>query len=102
MAIAPVSMSDVAALALDRPAGSGVATAPTGADFLALAGEGLARADGSLKAADAQLQRLAAGEDIPLHDLMISMERARLDLMLVVEVRNRLVEAYQELSRMQL
>jgi flagellar hook-basal body complex protein FliE len=30
------------------------------------------------------------------------MERARLDLMLVVEVRNRLVEAYQELSRMQL
>lgn len=107
MAIAPVSASPVegaglAGLALDRPLGGDVARNATGADFIALVGDGLSRADGSLKAADTQLRRLAAGEDVPLHDVMISMERARLDLMLVVEVRNRLVEAYQELSRMQL
>lgn len=73
-----------------------------GTEFMAMLGDGLARTDAGLREADAQVRSLAAGEDIPLHDLMITMERARLDLMLVAEVRNRLVEAYQELMRMQL
>lgn len=71
-------------------------------DFSTMVGDGLQRVDASLRDADAMVRSLAAGEDVALHDVMISMERARLDLMLVVEVRNRLVEAYQELSRMQL
>lgn len=74
----------------------------TGADFMSLLNDGISRVDQSLKAADTQLRGLAAGEDIPIHDVMISMERARLDLMLVAEVRNRVIEAYQELTRMQL
>lgn len=73
-----------------------------GADFASMIGAGLDRVDASLRDADAKVRGLAAGDDIPLHDVMISMEKARLDLMLVVEVRNRLVEAYQELNRMQL
>lgn len=73
-----------------------------GLDFATMIGDGLGRADESLRAAESQIRGLAAGENIPLHDVMITMERARMDLMLVVEVRNRLVEAYQELSRMQL
>jgi flagellar hook-basal body complex protein FliE len=72
------------------------------ADFASMIGEGLGHVDQSLRAADGQIRSLAAGENIPLHEVMISMEQARMDLMLVVEVRNRLVEAYQELSRMQL
>lgn len=76
--------------------------AGTGADFMSLLNDGISRVDQSLKTADTQLRGLAAGEDIPIHDVMISMERARLDLMLVAEVRNRVIEAYQELTRMQL
>lgn len=71
-------------------------------DFANLIGEGLSKTDMSLKAADTQLRQLAAGADIPVHDVMISMEKARLDLMLVVEVRNRIIEGYQEMMRMQL
>jgi len=78
----------------------GVSRTP-GTDFADLLGEGLAKTDASMKTADAQLRQLAAGADIPIHDVMISMEKARLDLMLVVEVRNRIVEGYQELMRMQ-
>jgi len=73
-----------------------------GADFADVLGAGLMRADQSLKVADTQLRELAAGGDIPIHDVMISMEKARVELMLVVEVRNRLLEGYQELMRMQL
>lgn len=74
----------------------------SGTEFAQMIGDGLDRVDQSLRAADGKIRSLAAGEDIPLHDVMITMERARMDLMLVVEVRNRLVEAYQELTRMQL
>jgi flagellar hook-basal body complex protein FliE len=33
---------------------------------------------------------------------MISMERARLDVQTFVQVRNKLIESYQDLMRMQL
>lgn len=74
----------------------------TGTDFMTLLGDGLARVDHSLQTADTQLRSLAAGENIPIHDVMISMEQARMDLTLMAEVRNRAIEAYQELTRMQL
>ncbi|HEU0153487.1 MAG TPA: flagellar hook-basal body complex protein FliE [Arenimonas sp.] len=73
-----------------------------GADFAALLGDGLAKTDAGLKAADENLRAMATGEARPPHEVMISMEEARMNLMLAVEVRNRVVEAYQELIRMQL
>ncbi len=73
-----------------------------GADFGHMIGDGIARLDEGLQAADVQLRSLAAGKDVAVHDVMISMENARMNLMFMVEVRNKAVEAYQELMRMQL
>lgn len=67
----------------------------------ALAG-GLGAVDAALQKADQQVRLLAAGQEVAPHDVMISLEEARMHLMLLSEVRNRVVEAYQELSRMQL
>lgn len=36
-----------------------------------------------------------------LHDAMVSLEKANLGLKLLLQVRNKMIEAYQELSRMQ-
>ncbi len=41
------------------------------------------------------------GQNVELHELMISMERAGLAMELTLQVRNKLLEAYQEISRMQ-
>lgn len=41
------------------------------------------------------------GEDVPLHRMVIEFEKAGIALNLLVEVRNRLLEGYQELMRMQ-
>ena len=71
-------------------------------DFSRMVGEGLGALNTSLNAGDQALRGMAAGEAIPLHDVMIAMERARLDLQFAVEVRNRAVEAYQQLTQMQL
>ena len=46
-------------------------------------------------------RKFATGESENLHELMIALEEAKLALNFTVEVRNKAVEAYQELSRMQ-
>lgn len=45
--------------------------------------------------------QLALGDESYLHNTMIAYEKANLSLQLVLEVRNRLVEAYQEIMRIQ-
>ncbi len=46
--------------------------------------------------------QLAAGEPVQLHDEMIAQDQAALGFQLAVQVRNKLVEAYQDVMRMQL
>lgn len=42
------------------------------------------------------------GDDVDVADVMLAGEEAKISLQYAVQVRNKLVEAYQELSRMQL
>ena len=51
--------------------------------------------------ADAMATRAATGEDVDLHEVMLAMESAGLGFQLALQVRNKLVDAYQEISRMQ-
>ncbi len=41
------------------------------------------------------------GENIPLHSAIIEFEKASLALNLLIQIRNKLLEAFQELQRMQ-
>jgi flagellar hook-basal body complex protein FliE len=56
----------------------------------------------SVGAAESAMQSLASGKPVELHEVMISLERARLSVQTFVQVRNKLVESYQDLMRMQL
>lgn len=78
-------------------------TAPAASgDFAAALGSGLERLDQSLRAADQAIVGIAEGSsEIAPHTLMVTLERARFELQFAVEVRNRALEAYQELLRMQ-
>jgi flagellar hook-basal body complex protein FliE len=46
-------------------------------------------------------QDLLTGEVQDLHQVTIALQEARLTMQLAVEVRNKVVEAYQEVARMQ-
>ena len=50
--------------------------------------------------ADAKVQQFITGRTGDVHEVMLAMEQARMTLTLAVEVRNKVVEAYQEISRM--
>lgn len=55
-----------------------------------------------VRAADTQVQALAVGEVDNLHQVMQSLEKAKLSFELMVQVRNRVLEAYQDIMRMQI
>lgn len=46
-------------------------------------------------------EKLITGEVTDLHQVMIAAEKASISLNLTVQVRNKVVEAYQEIMRMQ-
>jgi flagellar hook-basal body complex protein FliE len=47
----------------------------------------------------AKTRGLALGEDVDLHDVMIASSKSEAAFNLVLEVRNKLVEAWEKLSR---
>jgi flagellar hook-basal body complex protein FliE len=57
--------------------------------------------DGKMQAAQAEQAKVLSGETSSLHQAMISMQEASVSFSLMVEVRNKLVESYQEMMRMQ-
>jgi flagellar hook-basal body complex protein FliE len=50
------------------------------------------------KAAEEQIQGLAAGKITDVHQVMLAVEEANLALDLLIQIRNRLLDAYKELS----
>jgi flagellar hook-basal body complex protein FliE len=97
-----MSIEAISAVGMASPVEVAESVTPPRADFNAVVGQGVGAVDEALKVADQQVRILASGQEIAPHDVMISLEEARMHLMLLAEVRNRVVEAYQELSRMQL
>jgi flagellar hook-basal body complex protein FliE len=53
-------------------------------------------------AAGEAVHGLLSGQNVSLHQTVIAMEEASVSFQLMVEVRNRLLESYQELMRMQI
>lgn len=51
-------------------------------------------------AAGDKVTGLLSGQNVPLHQAMIAMEEASVSFQLMLEVRNKLLEGYQELMRM--
>lgn len=51
--------------------------------------------------AEQMTQKLMTGEIQDVHQVMIAAQKASLSLQLTVQVRNKVVEAYQEIMRMQ-
>jgi flagellar hook-basal body complex protein FliE len=81
---------------LGRPAGP----APTGEDFRETLVQALQETNTLQLDAGRQVTRLTAGEDVDLHEVMISQAEASVAFELMMEIRNKLLEAYQEIQRM--
>ena len=88
-------------LSRSSPAIKGMGGLSRAPSFEAVLEELIDTVDGKSKAAGKEVQSLMAGESDNLHQSVIAMQEAGVAFTLLVEVRNKLVESYQELMRMQ-
>jgi flagellar hook-basal body complex protein FliE len=84
-----------------RAPGNVAAGAPAAAGFAQRVVEGLQELNGQLLSTQADLQGLALGQAENLHEVVIRLEESRISLQLMLQVRNRVLEAYQDVMRMQ-
>jgi flagellar hook-basal body complex protein FliE len=70
--------------------------------FGSMLGDSIDRLEGMLAEASQESAALAAGEADDLTSVVVAVERAMLGLQLATQVRNKAVEAYQDLFRMQI
>jgi flagellar hook-basal body complex protein FliE len=82
---------------------SGAATPATSSGgFTRLVEQFLDQASTQQAHADQGVQALAMGQTDNLHQVLLSAAKADLTFRMVLEIRNRLTEAFQEIMRMQI
>jgi flagellar hook-basal body complex protein FliE len=69
--------------------------------FGQMVSHGLGEVNRALMASQTDLQQLAVGNVQNLHQIMMRLEESRLSFQLLLQVRNRLLETYQDLMKMQ-
>lgn len=58
--------------------------------------------DETMKTSEKGIQDYVAGKRDDVHNVMIDMQRAQLSFQMMVEIRNKAIETYNEISRMQI
>lgn len=62
----------------------------------------ISKLDENINESELMLRKLAMGETENLHQIMTALEKTKLQFTLVTQVRNKLLEGYQEVMRMQI
>ena len=92
---------------LATPGTDGLANQPAGGDsparvsFARKVVEAVEAVSGQQGEANKMVIDLATGKDVNLHNAVIAMEEAGLSFRFLVQVRNKALEAYQEVMRTQ-
>ena len=74
---------------------------PAGESFSTMLGKMVAEVNDKQISASSAVNNLQTGNNVSLHQTVIAMEEANVSFQLMVEVRNKLLDAYQEIMKMQ-
>ncbi|MCS7044462.1 MAG: flagellar hook-basal body complex protein FliE [Bryobacteraceae bacterium] len=58
--------------------------------------------DAGQKSAEAEIRRFLNGEGVDIHQVALAQQQAQLSFELFLQMRNKVVQAYQEIMRMQI
>jgi len=105
MRITPIGISNSIEGVTSAAASPSKHSVSPGSDPLDSFGEAIKKAVGEVNHLQAQADKmavgLASGEIQDVHQAMIAMNKAKLALDFTIQVRNKVIEAYQEIMRMQ-
>ena len=96
----PISISGLGPISPTGPARPPTPATGTGSDFAALIKEQLERVSQMQSEADENVQRLLTGESQNLTEVFTAARKAEVAFSLLMEIRNKLIDAYQELKNM--
>ena len=93
----------IASVRMAAPGSSEVAKSPGGKEwgFLETLRGAMDQVNQLQGTADAKVSAVLDGSGMDVHSAMIAVEKADLSFQLMMQVRNKIVAAYQEVSRMQ-
>ena len=95
MAIGPIQAAGAIAQ-------TGTTAAKPAAGFADMLGKAIGQLQSVSDTANQKVNAMATGQDVELSDVMLSLEAESLSVSLATQVRNKAVEAYQEVFRMQM
>lgn len=70
-------------------------------NFASVFKESIEKINHAQNESDQLTEKLARGENVDLHQVMVSAQKANITLQASLEIRNKVIEAYQEMMRMQ-
>lgn len=70
-------------------------------NFKELLDQAISDVDGMQKSANSKIAQFSAGEIADPHEVMVAIEEASLALQYTMQIRNKMLDAYQEIMRMQ-
>src|SRR5690554_4491819 len=73
-----------------------------GEQFNSMLNDAIGKIDGNHKEVEQLNNSFAAGQLPDVHNLLIAAEKSAINLQLTVQVRNKVIEAYQEIMRTQI
>lgn len=69
--------------------------------FTQIFGDAISKVNDLQKQSDVAIGKLATGESKGLHEVMIAMEKSSISFQFLTQVRNKALDAYHEIMRMQ-
>jgi flagellar hook-basal body complex protein FliE len=100
--MAVLGIDDVSSVGAVKFAAPTLSTTKTGDGFGEMLAKGIQNAEGLQADASSKASLLATGQLTDIHDYTTAAAKASLGVQLTVALRNKAIESYQEIMRMQL
>jgi flagellar hook-basal body complex protein FliE len=99
MNISPIQPSGIQPIA---PLEIGGASNSGSSEFSNILQSAISQVEGASTNANQSVQQFLSGDGEDLHSTILSVQRADLEFQMLMQVRNKVVSAYQEVMRMQM
>jgi flagellar hook-basal body complex protein FliE len=98
---APILPTNISIPAITAPTPLSTQSAPSGGAFQSAFADAVSKVESFQQNADASVNRFLSGEGEELHHVAITSQQAELSFQLFMQVRNKVVAAYQQVMQMQ-
>src|SRR5580765_5207073 len=101
MNISPIQPSSIRPITPPIDIG-GAAPSTAGSEFSSILQGAIDQVEGASNNANQSVQQFLSGDGEDLHSTVLAVQRASLEFDMLMQVRNKVVSAYQEIMRMQM